>query len=150
MRNFASTRRGLSTIVTSAIMLTAVAILGSTMVSWSNGNLRAFETSLSNTYSTNMNKLNEFVTIENIAFCKNCYGISQHDVNLTLTNTGTVSLNVTSIKINNSVFAITSGRLLPGKSNLWELNYTWQSQIPLTISISTSRGSLFTTQAAAP
>jgi hypothetical protein len=160
MRRFTS-RRGLSTVVTSALMLTAVAILGSAVVSWSNENLKTFETSLSTLYSTNTNKINEFVTIENIAFCQNCNGgqlpqqppgqpLQQHAVNITLANSGTIGLNVTQIKINTFIYKITNGGLLPNKSNLWELNYNWQSQIPITISVTTNRVSIFTTQVSAP
>jgi len=151
MRNFAHARRGLSTVVTSAIMLTAVAVMGTAIVTWSNGNLKTFETSLSTLYATNTNKINEFVTIENIAFCQNCFGGQQpHAINVTLTNSGTIGLNVTQITINTSTYKITNGGLLPGKSNLWELNYNWKSQIPITISVTTNRVSIFTTQVSAP
>ena len=151
MKHFVHAHRGLSSVVTSALMLTAVAVLGSAVVSWSNGNLTTFETSLSTLYSTNANKIGEFVTIENIVFCKNCLGGQQpHAVNVTLTNSGTVGLNVTQIKINTINYKITNGGLLLGKSNLWELNYNWQSQIPITVSVTTNRGSIFTTQVSAP
>ena len=155
------TRRGLSTVVTSAIMLSAIAVLGTAIVTWSNGNLKTFETSLTTLSSTNMNKINELVTIENISYCKLCNGgqlpqipsgqpLQQHAVNVTLTNSGTIGVTISQITINKFTYTIANGNLLPGKSNLWELNYNWISQTPITISAVTSRSSIFTTQGAAP
>src|SRR5579872_3315983 len=100
MRSFAHTRRGLSTVITTAIMLTAVAVIGSAVVSWSNGNLKAFETSLASSSSDKTNKINENLLIENLAFCYNCPPpISSKGINITLTNVGYVGLNVTQIQI---------------------------------------------------
>src|SRR5689334_22422639 len=118
MRHFMNTRRGLSTVVTSAIMLTAVAVLGTAIVSWSNGNLKTFETSLTTLSSTNMNKINELMTIENISYCQLCHGgqlpqipsgqpLYQHAVNITLTNSGTVGITVSKITINKFTYKIT-------------------------------------------
>ncbi|NHH97257.1 hypothetical protein DYY66_0517 [Candidatus Nitrosotalea sp. FS] len=75
-------------------MLSAVAVLGSAVVTWSSGNLKAFEIALSNTAVSNTNKITESVSIENIAFCSNCGHVnSQNVTNVTLTNTGTVRDN---------------------------------------------------------
>jgi archaellum component FlaF (FlaF/FlaG flagellin family) len=96
-----TSRRGLSTIVTSAILLTSVAVIGTALVGWSNNNLKVFETSLANTISTNTNQINENLNIENLAFCINCgIATSKNVINVTLTNTGTVSVNVTKIQVN--------------------------------------------------
>src|SRR5690349_21153154 len=104
MKRVGSSRRGLSTIVTAGIMLSAVAVLGSAVVTWSNGNLKTFETALSNTASANTNKITESIAIENIAFCSNCGSVNSKNVtNVTLTNTGTTSVKITQIQLNNTV-----------------------------------------------
>ena len=179
MRRIGSSHRGLSTIVTAGIMLSAVAVLGSAVVTWSSGNLKAFETALSNTAVANTNKITESVSIENIAFCSNCGHVnSQNVTNVTLTNTGTVSVKITQIQLNST--AITSYyysknsypyassscpppsgtsaclpiTLTPKQSYTVSasLNYpkTWGSQKPDTFTVTTARGSTFTTQAAPP
>src|SRR6478735_8825490 len=103
MKRVGSSRRGLSTIVTAGIMLSAVAVLGSAVVTWSSGNLKAFETVLSNTAATNTNKINELLTIENIVFCSNCVGSGSNNViNVTLTNTGTTPVKISQIQINST------------------------------------------------
>lgn len=147
-------RAGLSTIITTAIMLTAVAVMGTSTVAWSNTNLFKNEQVIANTYSSNVNKIQEKVSIENIWFCKSCYTapLQPHGVNVTLTNTGNLALNVTQIQINNAtyVYPVSKTVIFPGKSFSWQQNYNWQSKIPINIYITTARGSIFTTQASAP
>lgn len=178
MKLVGSSHRGLSTIVTAGIMLSAVAVLGSAVVTWSSGNLKAFEISLSNTAIANTNKITESVAIENIAFCSNCgYANSKNVTNVTLTNTGTVSVKITQIQLNSTTISSyyysksykyassscppPSGistclpvTLTPKQSYTVSasLKYpkTWGSQKPDTITVTTARGSTFTTQAAPP
>lgn len=168
MRNF-STRRGLSTIVTSAIMLTAVAIIGSAIVSWSNSNLKAYETSLANSTASYTNQINENLNIENIAFCsastKCDNGVANPGVNVTLTNTGTVSVVIKKIQFNSTDYtnlalnlptstpqaAGLPATITPKQSVLLDISpLTWHSKSVSTIAVTTNRGSIFTTQVAAP
>lgn len=173
-----SHRRGLATVVTTALMLTTVAVLGSALVAWSNGNLKVFETALSTAATNNTNKITENMNIENIAFCTSCgQANSKNVINVTLTNTGTAGIEVTQIQINstaitsyyyskNSPYSSSSCPPLSGTpaclpaSILPKQSYTvsaalassstWSSKKPDTIIVTTSRGSIFTTQAAPP
>lgn len=185
-------RRGLSNVVTSAILLTSVAVIGSAMIGWSNSNLKVFETSLSNTTAANTNQLNENLNIENVVFCKNC-GTSASDnvINVTLTNMGTLPINATQIQINTtaigSFYYSTSSpysssvcvqintishtgssngpstclpaeimpnhsyqisATLPSSSST--LKPTWQSKVPDSVTITTGRNTVFTTQVSPP
>lgn len=166
MRHPCRVRRGLSTVVTSAIMLTAVAIIGSAIVSWSNSNLKAFETSLANSTASYTNKINENLNIENIAYCsssKQCYDGSTvtQGVNVTLTNIGTVSVTITKIQYNNTDYTSSVGHTItetkmpatikPGQSVVLVTSPLWwtKGKTVSTIIITTARGSIFTTQAAA-
>jgi len=153
MRLFDRKRRGISTAVETALMLSAVAILGSTLVMWSNSNLGSYETRLGNTANNNANKFNEALSIENAWFCKNTcpHGITAPGANVTLTNVGTIGLNVTQIKLNStststSINLVNIG-ILPGQSYMWGLSsYNWASKVPVTITATTGRGTIFTTQ----
>ncbi len=159
MRKVRSSHRGLSTIVTAGIMLSAVAVLGSAVVTWSNGNLKAYEISLSNAAANNTNKINENLSIENIAFCTNCSGNNAKKViNVTLTNTGTTSLKITQIQVNNTLITqyYSSSSSLP-TNILSQKSYTVSAQLATgtwnkgsvdTITVTTARGSTYTTQAA--
>lgn len=103
MTGFGKSRRGLSSVVTSAILLTSVAVIGSSIVAWSNSNLSAFETALTNTATSDENQISENLNLENISFCNNCgTADSKNVINVTLTNTGTIPLNVTEVLLNST------------------------------------------------
>lgn len=155
-------RRGLSAIVTSAIMLTAVAVIGSSLVGWSNSNLKTFEIGLVNTSANMTNQINENLSIENIAFCVNNCGQLKSVINVTLTNTGTIPVRITQIQVNNTAIksyygtASLPASISPKQSYLVSailtspLKSSWASKIPDTITVKTARNSIFTTQAAPP
>jgi hypothetical protein len=152
MKHMMQTQRGLSTVVATALMLSAVAVLGTTLVLWSNSNLRGYETSLAILSSDNTNRINEFLVIQNIWFCKNtCHnsGINKPGVNITIANYGNIGLNVTQIKLNDSryVYTYTNVAILPGKEYFLnnKTNYPWHSGSAQNITITTGRGSIFTT-----
>ena len=152
-------RRGLATIVTAALMLTTVATLGSALVTWSNGNLKSFETALSTTATNDTNRITESVIIENIAFCKNCvHSNSQNVTNVTLTNTGTIGVTINQIQVNGTVInkyvmgTTLPANILPQKSYLVsaDLPTKWHSKSIDAITVTTARSSIFTTSAAPP
>ena len=167
MKCLMQTQRGLSTVVATALMLTAVAVLGTTLVLWSNSNLRSYETSLAITSSDNMNRINEFLVVENVGFCKltppsGC--LNGHNyINVTLANYGGIGLNITQIKLNDSRYVYKFGcgassgcaapvSLLPGKEFSWKnsTSYPFGSGKPQNVTITTGRGSIFTKQVTVP
>lgn len=144
------TRRGFSTIVSSAILLTVTVIMGTGIVSWSNSNLASYQKSLSEVYSSNVNKLNENIILENVWFGS----FPSKFLNITLTNNGAVGLNVTDIKLitsgQTSDFKFTHGAIIPQHQNSTLINYNWQNKVPIQLTITTSRGSIFTGQVMPP
>ena len=84
-------KRGLSTAVTSAILLTAVAVMGIMLVSWSNMNLTRHQQDLDASFSDNLNRINEELLLGNIWFGNT----PSNNINITMNNVGTVGLNVT-------------------------------------------------------
>src|SRR5437867_10549843 len=90
-------RKGISSVITGAMLLSATVMMGTGLVSWSNTNLTSYQTSLTNSYSTNVNKLNENLVIENVWFVNN-----PQSLRVTLTNLGNEGLNVTDIKLQTS------------------------------------------------
>jgi len=114
MKSWRRRKRALSTIVTTAIILSAVAIMGSTVVAWANMKLSNQEQALSLTFNANINKLNEDFVIENVWF-----DYVLNNVNVTITNVGILTLNVTEIKFTDpsnyndlETLSITDGRIL--------------------------------------
>ncbi len=157
---FTKRRRGLSIVISSAMLLTGVVIMGTGLVAWANGNLKVYETNLSITATNSTNKINEFLSIENVWYCKvSCPGppaTNPPSLNITVTNTGSNSLSVKNINLVNSThnlnFAPSASmiNLKPGKSGSWQQTYAWKSQVPINIYITTTRNSIFTTQVTPP
>ena len=145
-----ASRSGLSTVVVSMIMLSAVTLMGSGIVSWSNTNLFSHQKDLQNTFSTNVNKINEDLVIENVWFGKT----PQKFLNVTLSNIGNIGINVTKIQLINSTHNITyefnDVEIVPQKSGSKIINNQWGNNQPVDILVTTQRGSIFRTQASPP
>lgn len=156
MKFLADKRTGISTVIASAILLGGVAVIGSSIVLWANSKLSSSEIALSSISTTNTNKFNEFLVIENVWFCKTTCssGATPPRVNVTMTNIGTIGLNVTQIKLTNSTaktvtYSITPNvSIIPTQSYMWSNKYT--SNNPVTVTITTARGTTFTTQVTPP
>ncbi len=118
-------RRALSTVVTSAILLSAVAVMGTMVVTWANMKLNSQEEALSLTFTNNINKLNEDFIVENV-----WYDYVLNNVNVTITNVGIIGLNVTEIKFTDSSsgdlvkLSITDGGILVQESFNTNVTYS--------------------------
>ena len=147
-------RRALSTVVTTAMMLTAVAVIGTGVVVWSNSNLRTFETSLVSSASDNTNKINENPKIENIVLVKDFPAPTINSVNVTVSNIGTVGLNVTQIVFSDSskstTKTITDGGIAPQSSKVFSYSFQWSNGVLTTVQVTTARGMQITSQAMQP
>lgn len=138
-------RRGLSTVVSSAIIMSAVSIMGVMLVAWSNTSLFTQQVEMENSFNDKMNKLNESLLVENIWF-----GTSPSVVNVTLNNYSTIGLNVTEIWIKNStdtlIFSISDGGIVPSGDYSMEETYYWNPSETVDFTIFTQRGNIFTAQ----
>ena len=145
-------RRALSSVVTSAMLLTAVAAIGTGVVVWSNSNLRTFETNLSTSAANNTNKINEIPLIEDVQL--DPHGGAKDRVNVTVSNVGTVGFKVTKITImDNSqtkINTVASGNIPTHSSSTFSYSYNWQSNLITTIQIQTARGTVISTQMVHP
>ena len=150
-------RRALSTVVTTAILLSFVAMIGTSVVAWSNTNSRAFESILVTSASDSLNKINEMLIIENVVLQSKCILLGYNGVNTTVTNTGTVGINVTQIKISDSTQTATFKKsdflpspynpvIIPKSSSSICVLYLWQTGYLTTVQVTTARGTVLTTQ----
>lgn len=140
-------RRGIASIVTTAIMLSAVTVMGVTTVSWSQSNLSAREQALGYQDASIINQIKESLILEHF-----WYNTSGQKINVALKNTGTVGLNVTQIKIdglNDKVTSITDGGILPGDIYTKIIGYYWLGD-PIDLYVTTNRGSIFRMHLEAP
>ena len=151
-------RRGIANVVTSAIILSAVSIMGVMMLAWSQTSMLEQKMEIEEIFNTQLNKINEDLLFENIWFALPAGSMNYNHLNVTLGNIGILGLNVTTIRVTN----VTSGNtthfdydytdLGIVKSGVESRNvtYPWQSGDELDILVFTGRGNQFITQVVAP
>jgi len=145
------TKRALSTVVTGAILLTAVTVMGIMVVGWANTNLTRHQLDLETSFSETYNKINEKILIEHIWF-----GNTGPSINITMNNIGTIGLNVTTLKITNITssqtysFSHTDAGIIPSGTLSLNETFGWIADTPYEILITTDRDSQFKTEVLSP
>jgi len=145
------TKRALSTVVTGAILLTAVTVMGIMVVGWANTNLAQHQLKLESSFSDTYNKINEKILIEHIWF-----GSTGPSINITMNNIGTIGLNVTTLKITNITssqtysFSHTDAGIIPSGTLSLNETFGWIADTPYDILIITDRDSQFKTEVLSP
>ncbi len=143
-------RRALATVVSTGILLSAVAIMGSMLTAWSNSIFATEQDELNAVYAEGVNKLNEFLVIEHVWFGNN----PTKFVNLTMSNVGNVGLNVTKISLDNSIdktnLIITNGGIIRTDDFSTEIPYNWTTTDPIQVTITTEKGSIYQTYVLGP
>ncbi len=151
----AKIRRGIANVVTSAIILSAVSIMGVMMLAWSQTSMVEQKMEIEEIFTTQLNKINEDLLFENIWFATTP---SPNHLNVTLTNIGILGLNVTEIHVtnvtgtNNTSFTyyLTDGGVPKSSSFSVNTTYAWQSGDELDVLVFTGRGNQYITQVVAP
>ena len=146
-------RRALSTVVTSVILLSAVAIMGTMVVTWANMKLGSQEEALTVTFTNSINKLNEDFIVEYV-----WYDYVLNNVNVTITNVGIIGLNVTEIKFVNPsdysnlvTLSITDGGILVQKSFNTNVTYSGlTSGDTFNVVVTSERGNIIQKQVLPP
>jgi len=153
-----SNRRGLASIVTSGIILSAVSIMGVMMLGWSQTSISEQKREMNDVFNTQMNKINEDLIYENIWFATPSGLMTKNHLNVTVSNIGRLGLNVTSIQVtnvtgtNNTGFTYhyTNGGITTSASLSFNATYPWQSTDELDLVLFTARGNQFVSQVVAP
>ena len=149
------TKRALSGSVTSAMLISAVAIMGVTLVGWSQSTLTSQQQILASQYSDQVNSLNEYAVIENVWFSSSPPNL----INYTIVNVGTIGLNVTEIKLLDSSSqatlytspTITNGGIFSNQIYSYQdTGYAWTSGEDFTVVVTTARDRVYLTYVVAP
>jgi len=142
-------RRCLATIVTSAIMMSAVCMLGTAGVVWSQTSLTAQQVEMTDTVNNYSNKLNESLVFEYVY----CYDEPCETIIVVMTNVGQIGLKVSEISISdkttgfNKIQSISSGGIMPQSSIAIPINDPlFSSHSVLDVMTTTSRGNIIQTQ----
>ncbi len=111
-------RRALATVITSAIMMTAVTIMGGAGVVWSQTSLNSQQTEMSDTVDDYLNKLNESLMFEYVY----CNDDPCDTIIVVLTNVGDLGLDVSQITVSDrisgfsNVHSLSKGQIMPDGS----------------------------------
>ena len=142
-------RRALATIVTSAIMMSAVALMGSAGVVWSQSSLTAKQVDMTVTAVDYMNKLNESLVFEYVY----CASDPCEQINVVLTNVGHVGLEVSEVIISekisgfSKIHPVLNGKIMPDQSIAIPISDTgFSSYNILDVMVKTHRGNIIQTQ----
>ena len=139
-----SSKRALATVVSTAIIMSSVAIMGTMLVGWSNANLLTKQNELETSFNSKMNKLNESILVESSWF-----GTNPNIVNVTLSNSGSIGLNVTEMHIKNSTAVMflyfTNGGMAPTANGTFSFEepFDWNPGELTEFTIFTERGNIF-------
>ena len=142
-------RRGLATVITSAIMMSAVCILGSTGVVWSQTSLNSQQVEMANSVDGYINKLNESIVYEYVY----CNDDPCGTINVVLTNVGEIGLDVSKISISDKIsgfskiHTVSSGMMMPDNSIAVSItDPSFSSYSVLDVMVETVRGNIIQTQ----
>ena len=145
----ARSRRGLATVVTSAIMMAAVCTLGSAGVVWSQSSLNSQQLEMSNTVSDYVNKINESFVFEYVY----CDADPCDSIIVVLTNIGDVGFDLSEITISDKISGfskttlISKGSVMSDKSIAIVVDdASFQTYEVLDVVAKTSRGNIIQTQ----
>ncbi len=132
-------RSGLSVVISTAMMIAAMSILGSLMLTWANSNFNVQQTQIGNYYEQSNNALQETYVIEDVWFANS----DPNHVYITTRNVGSIAIQLSSITINSFTLNLSPAVTLQKDSTYQAtIPYTWNKQQTLDISVNTQRGSI--------
>ncbi len=140
-------QRGISSIVSSAVLLSSFTVMGTMAVSWSQNTVATHEQSLGLQYTAATNKIKESMSLENF-----WYDTPHQKLNIVLKNTAQIGMTVIQIQVqgaSSQVYSYTPTQILPGVSYTATVQYGWMGD-PLDVFVTTARGSIFRFHIAAP
>jgi hypothetical protein len=152
-------KRALATVVTSAIILSSVSIMGVMMLQWSNSTIIKQKQEMDEVFSVQKNKLGEDLIFENVWFgtLPEFPSPPNNYVNVTMRNVGVLGLNVTEIKFVDATslaeiesYNFSNGGIVTFGSLSVATPHVWTTGEVINIIAHTERGNQFTTQVVAP
>jgi hypothetical protein len=130
-------RRGISTVVTSVLLVSAVSIMGAFLVAWSNSSFAVQRLNVASATAERINLINESFVVEDAWFFQNNTG---KFTNLAVRNTGDNAIKISSIYINNTEVTFTDETIRTGEMAVIDFPLSWGSDRPQSVWVKTDRG----------
>jgi len=142
-------RRALATVITSAIMMTAVTVLGGAGVVWSQTTMNTQQMEMNETVNDYVNKIGESMMFEYVY----CDSDPCDSIIVVITNVGDLGLDVSKITISDKqsgfqkVQSLTKGQIMPDDSiSIVIDDLAFQLYDVLDVSATTARGNVIQSQ----
>ncbi|AFS82778.1 hypothetical protein [Candidatus Nitrosopumilus sediminis] len=142
-------RRALATVITSAIMMTAVTVMGGAGVVWSQTSLNSQQIEMNDTVDDYLNKINESMMFEYVY----CNSDPCETIIVVITNVGNLGVDISEIKFYDKVSgfskvqSLSKGQIMPdGSISVVVDDTSFQFYDVLDVSASTTRGNIIQTQ----
>jgi hypothetical protein len=130
-------RRGISTVVTSVLLVSAVSIMGAFLVAWSNSSFAVQRLNVASATAERINLINESFVVEDAWFFQNNTG---KFTNLAVRNTGDNAIKISSIYINNTEVTFADETIRTGEMAVIDFPLSWGSDRPQSVWVKTDRG----------
>lgn len=132
--NTRNKKKGISVVLSSAMMLTAVAILGSSLLVFANSSFNQQLETAAELFQEGGDALKENLVVEDVWFDAN----ATRYMNVTLRNIGSIAVNITEISVNSTVIWNQSLLMNIGADDTIYVEYTWSDGI-YTVEVTTER-----------
>ncbi|HXX06361.1 MAG TPA: fibro-slime domain-containing protein, partial [Candidatus Bathyarchaeia archaeon] len=134
------TRKSISTIVSTALMIGAMALMGTTAVSFTQNSVITHENSMGTQYSNATNKIKESMAMENF-----WYDTPHQQLDISIKNTAQIGMTIRQIQVQGSNSQVTSLKqfsIVSGSDYTATISYKWMGD-PIDVYVTTARGSIF-------
>jgi hypothetical protein len=131
-------RRGLSTVITTLLMVAAVSVMGAALMQWSSSSFAAQQLEISTQANERINLIKENFVVEDVWFYENSTG--SNFANVTIRNTGELALTVSKVYINNTQAWDEGLVVLAGDIDKISIETPWETGRPQSFWIVTERG----------
>jgi hypothetical protein len=133
-------RRGLSTIVTSVMLVAAVSVMGVGILSWSSISFANQQREISNQTDSRINLIAESFIIEDVWFYTETDPPNANYADVTVRNTGDLAIRVSNIYVNNTQAWNIGEDILIGEVATISVQIDWESDRSQSIWVKTERG----------
>jgi len=129
-------RRALSNVVTTMMLVTGTALLGSALFAWGMANFKNQQNNIGNQLNNEANAAKETLVVEDVWFFTNSTSPFNY-ANVTVRDTGTTAITVSSIFLNNTKKWSGTNTILPGNLATIAIPDNWGKTKPQNIWIQT-------------
>lgn len=130
-------RRGVGTVVTSVMLISAVSIMGAFVLSWSSSGYAAQRVAVSETADDRVNQIREDVVLEDVWFFSNS---TSSYAKVTVRNAGDVAIDVSYVYVNNTRVWNDGKTIVAGSTGEMTFESAWSAGSGQDVWITTERG----------